>query len=56
MASQHFINKNTLLIINSYGQGIDISCFLSDTAKNIIFDYTDDFRDLGFFNTVVLLL
>ncbi|HOF16478.1 MAG TPA: hypothetical protein PLF32_07395 [Bacteroidales bacterium] len=50
MASQHFINKkNTLLIINSYGQGIDISCFLSDTAKNIIFDYTDDFRDLGFF-------
>lgn len=50
IASNHFINKkNTLLIINSYGQGTDISHFLSDTVKNVIFEHTDNFKDLGFF-------
>jgi len=48
IASNHFINKkNTLLIVNSYGQGIDISYFLSDTVKNVVFEYSDNFKNLG---------
>ena len=41
---QQFLNeKRTLIILNAKGKGINISPFLSDTVKNVVTDYSNDF-------------